>query len=77
MNFIAELCQNHLGKTYLIEKMLNECSENGADIIKLQYINSKDLSFRPRFENGIKVGNRTFSIKRPYRTEFKIGRAHV
>jgi N,N'-diacetyllegionaminate synthase len=68
--FIAELCQNHLGKTYLVERMLDRCVENGSDIIKLQYIYAKNLSFRPRFENGIKYKSKTISIKRPYNNEF-------
>ena len=45
--FIAELCQNHLGSFKNVKKMASECARNGADIIKLQYILSKDLSYRP------------------------------
>ena len=37
INFIAELCQNHLGKMKHVEKMLDECASSGAKIIKLQY----------------------------------------
>ncbi len=70
MKLIAELCQNHLGKTYNVEKLLESCAENKADIVKLQYINSKNLSFRARFENGIKIKNKVYSIKRPYKKEF-------
>ena len=54
VNFIAELCQNHLGKTKNVEKMLAQCAYYGAKTVKLQYIYAKNLSFRPRFENGIK-----------------------
>ena len=43
MKFIAELCQNHLGKTYNVEKLLEACVKNKADIVKLQYINSKNF----------------------------------
>lgn len=70
IEFIAELCQNHLGKRYLLDKMANECAENGADIIKIQNIFAKNLTFRPRFENGLNLGKKTFSIKRPYKEEF-------
>ncbi len=70
MKFIAELCQNHLGKTYNVEKLLEACVKNKADIVKLQYINSKNLSFRPRFEYGIKIKNKVHSIKRPFKKEY-------
>ena len=70
MKFIAELCQNHMGKTHNVEKALEKCAENGADIVKLQYINSKNLSFRARFENGLIVNQKIYSIKRPYKKEF-------
>ena len=53
--FIAELCQNHLGSFSNVKKMALECAKNGADIIKLQYILSEDLSFRPIFENGLNM----------------------
>jgi len=68
--FIAELCQNHLGNTKNVEKMLDQCASNGAKIVKLQYIYSKNLSFRPRFENGITYNSKTYSIKRPFKSEF-------
>ena len=41
INYIAELCQNHLGKISNIEKMIYETALNGANIIKTQYIFSK------------------------------------
>ena len=65
INFIAELCQNHLGKIKNVEKMLDECATNGAKIIKLQYIYAKNLSYRARFENGISEKKKIYSIKRP------------
>lgn len=71
LEFIAELCQNHLGKRTLLDKMVNECAENGADIIKVQNIFAKNLTFRPRFENGLSIGKKVYSIKRPYKPEFK------
>lgn len=71
VNFIAELCQNHLGKMKHVEKMLDECASSGAKIIKLQYIYAKNLSYRPRFENGITLKSKIYSIKRPYKAEFE------
>ena len=44
INFIAELCQNHLGKTKNVEKMLAQCALHGATTVKLQYIYAKNLS---------------------------------
>ena len=69
--YIAELCQNHLGKTKNVEKMLAQCALHGATTVKLQYIYAKNLSFRPRFENGIFIKNKKHSIKRPYGNEYK------
>ena len=54
LNFIAEICQNHQGKFSNVEKMINECAEAGASIVKAQYIFSKNLTYRPVFENGYK-----------------------
>jgi len=69
-NFIAELCQNHLGNTKNVEKMLDQCASNGASAVKLQYIYAKNLSYRPRFENGIFYNSKVYSIKRPFKSEF-------
>ena len=71
INFIAELCQNHLGKTKNVEKMLAQCAYYGAKTVKLQYIYAKNISFRPRFENGIFVKKKKYSIKRPYADEYE------
>lgn len=71
INYIAELCQNHLGKFENIKKMTEKCAENGASTIKLQSIYTKNLSYRPEFENGIKINNKIHKIKRPYKDEFK------
>ena len=57
LKYIAELCQNHLGKFENIEKMVEECAYNGAKIIKLQYILAKNLSYRPVFDHGLNDGN--------------------
>lgn len=69
MKFIAELCQNHNGSFQNILEMTKRCAENGADIIKLQYIFSETLAYRPRFENGFIKNKKTVIIKRPYNTE--------
>ena len=71
MKFIAELCQNHNGSYKNLKKMTIECAKSGADIIKLQYIMSNKLSFRPQFEEGLKKGKQIISIKRPYLEEVK------
>ena len=71
MKFIAELCQNHNGSYKNLKKMTIECAKSGADIIKLQYIMSNTLSFRPQFEEGLKKGKQLISIKRPYLEEVK------
>jgi N,N'-diacetyllegionaminate synthase len=70
INYIAELCQNHLGKISNIEKMIYETALNGANIIKTQYIFSKNLAFRPEFENGVIIKNKKYIIKRPYLAEY-------
>ena len=44
---------------------------NGAKIIKLEYILSKNLSHRPEFDLGINQNNKQIVIKRPYITEYK------
>ena len=68
--FIAELCQNHMGKKDLLKSMVYKCAEEGADFIKIQNIFAKNLTYRPRFEKGISIGNKYYSIVRPYRQEF-------
>ena len=37
-----------------VEKMINECAEAGATIVKLNIFFSKNLTYRPIFENGYK-----------------------
>ena len=71
IKYIAELCQNHLGKIDNIEKMVEECAFYGAKIIKLQYILSKNLSHRPKFDFGLKNKKKIIIIKRPFKDEFK------
>ncbi len=71
IKYIAELCQNHLGKIENIEKMVEECAFYGAKIIKLQYILSKNLSYRPEFDFGLKSKKKIIIIKRPFKNEYK------
>ena len=71
INYIAELCQNHLGKIENIEKMVEECAYYGAKTIKLQYILAKNLSHRPEFDFGLKNKKKIIIIKRPFKDEFK------
>ena len=68
---MAELCQNHLGKEKYVDNMLEQCARSGAYIVKLQCIYSKNLAFRPEFENGLKKGKSVLAIRRPYLNEFK------
>jgi len=71
IKYIAELCQNHLGKIDNIEKMVEECAFYGAKIIKLQYILTKNLAHRPIFDCGLNHKNKKIIIKRPYKDEYK------
>jgi len=68
---IAELCQNHNGDINILDEMVAAAAESGADYAKIQSINSGELSFRERFENGLKEGGRTRVIKRPYKNEYE------
>ena len=70
LTYIAELCQNHLGKEKYVDKMLERCAISGADIVKLQFIYSRNLSFRSQFENGLSNGKKILDIRRPYQAEF-------
>lgn len=68
---IAEFCQNHNGDFDLLEKMIDEAAEAGATHAKIQSIYSRNLTFRPEFENGLTVDSKVYSIKRPYLIEFE------
>ena len=70
IKYIAELCQNHNGKEKNLDEMLDRCVESGADYVKLQYIFSKNLVFRPIFESGLNKGKKILSIKRPFKEEY-------
>ena len=71
IKFIAELCQNHNGDINNLIEMTKLCARNGADIIKLQYIKSASLSFRPKFETGYIKNKKTYIIKRKFLDEYK------
>ena len=60
---IAELCQNHNGDINILEEMVAAAAESGADYAKIQSIDSGELTFRDRFENGLIEGIK-YSIKR-------------
>ena len=69
---IAECCQNHNGDKELLKRMIHAAAENGADYIKIQAIRSRELTHRPRFDEGEtdELGNVTV-IRRPYYPEFE------
>lgn len=67
---IVELCQNHIGERKILQKMIEEATHNGADIIKMQSIFSEDLAYREKFELGETPPDGTVkTIKRPYAKE--------
>ena len=68
---IAELCQNHNGDLKILEEMVAAAAESGADYAKIQSIDSDELSFRDRFENGLKEGGKIKVIKRPFKSEYE------
>lgn len=67
---IAELCQNHNGDEKIVEEMVHAAAEAGADYAKIQSIDSSELTFRERFENGLIEGGKIKTIKRPYQSEY-------
>jgi len=71
VTLIAELCQNHLGDFELVKNMVDEAVEAGATHIKIQHIYTKNLTFRPQFEEGLTQNGITQSIKRPWKPEFE------
>ncbi len=69
---IAEFCQNHNGRWELVERMVEEAAAAGADYAKLQTIRSRELTHRPRFDEGeFYPDGRVKTIKRPYEAELK------
>jgi N,N'-diacetyllegionaminate synthase len=48
--FIAEFCQNHLGKRQILEEMINQAKKSGFTHGKIQGLYSYELTNRPDFE---------------------------
>ena len=70
IKIIAELCQNHNGDKDTLINMIHEASNAGATHLKIQHIKPEYLNFRPRHENGILIGEKQKSFKRPFRDEY-------
>ncbi len=68
---IAELCQNHNGEQSLLDELVSAASDAGADFVKMQYVFSKSLSKRGRFDSGLVEGGRIKVIKRPFNDEYE------
>ena len=68
---ITELCQNHNGDRKLLQEMIHASAENGADIVKIQTIRSKELTHRPEFDEGSVVNGEVKTIKRPFESEYE------
>ena len=67
---IAECCQNHNGRRDVLQSMIQQAAENGADYVKIQAIRSREVAFRERFEEGVTDADGTKRvIKRPYAPE--------
>ena len=66
---ILEICQNHNGSSKLLKEMVHAASETGAKYVKIQDINSKELTKRLRFESGKIKNRKLLVIKRPYMSE--------
>lgn len=71
VKIIAELCQNHNGDIDIMKDMVREASKAGATHAKIQTIFADELSFRERFEEGIKEEGVVKAIKRPYKPEYE------
>ena len=68
---IVETCQNHKGDLKILEEMIWEAADAGADYIKIQSMQAEDLTKRERFEKGIIESNIVKAIKRPYKEEYE------
>ncbi len=68
---IAELCQNHKGDKHLLDEMVSAASDAGASYCKIQSMQSRDLTHRKRFDEGLIEGNKIKVIKRPFKREIK------
>tara|TARA_Y100000768_G_C23926941_1_gene658025 strand:- start:144 stop:1094 length:951 start_codon:yes stop_codon:yes gene_type:complete len=68
---IAELCQNHMGDRKILDEMVAAASQAGANYCKIQSMQSKDLTHRKRFDEGLIEGGKIKVIRRPFRNEIK------
>ena len=69
---IAECCQNHNGDKAILKDMIHAAAENGADYVKIQAIRSRELTHRPRFDEGLTDNTGlTKVIKRPFKVELE------
>lgn len=72
INLIAEFCQNHNGNFDVLKRMIWEAAEGGATYGKIQSIFADDLSYREKFEKGVKdADGNVLVIERPYRPEYE------
>ena len=71
VKIITEFCQNHNGNFENLKKMVEEAAKAGATHGKIQNIYSKNLTFRPQFENGLELNGIIHAINRPYEAEYK------
>lgn len=69
--YIAEICQNHNGDPGILREFVQRISSSGATHAKLQYIFSKNLSYRPEFEQDLFVNNKKVYFKRPFKQEYE------
>jgi sialic acid synthase SpsE len=69
---IAECCQNHNGDRTILQRMIHAAAESGADFVKIQAIRSRELTQRPRFEEGLTDPDGTVrAIARPFQPELQ------
>ena len=66
---IAECCQNHNGDINILEKMVYEAANNGADYVKIQAIRSSELTYRAKFDTGIDEKTGQKCIVRTFKSE--------
>jgi sialic acid synthase SpsE len=69
---IVECCQNHNGDRENLRRMIHAAAECGADFAKLQSIRSRELTHRPRFDEGV-VDDKgeVLAIRRPFAAELE------
>jgi sialic acid synthase SpsE len=70
MKFIAELCQNHNGNFDTVRRMVDAAAEGGASHVKIQHIYTRNLVYRPEFEEGLEQNSEMKAIRRPWQPEY-------